>query len=265
MNPFEKIYNYRIVSRLDESEAVALTAQERAWLAIMLEHGAAGDAFAPDTLRKLRQLLQSEDRAEFGGALLEKAKSRERQVYHPLLRPLRRMILNGQGVRLTFRLKHGGVKADASGLPYKLEYSMVKREWYLLWYSGRGRSLMATKLSQIVAASETPIAAGQAAELRERIAQLLEERRRHAVVEVVRTYNAELSRILYAFSCFDKTVDYDEEANLYRIRVAYLADESEFLLSRIRFLGLRVRIVEGEDLRRRMLESADKAIARYET
>jgi hypothetical protein len=42
-----------------------------------------------------------------------------------------------------------------------------------------------------------------------------------------------------------------------------MRDDSEFLLSKIRFLGLRVKIVEGEYLKRRMLKSAAMAIDRY--
>lgn len=66
--------------------------------------------------------------------LIEKARSMEKQVYHPLLRTLRRLIMDKNGIRITYEIKGGRIKADHSGLPYKLEYSMVKREWYLLWY-----------------------------------------------------------------------------------------------------------------------------------
>lgn len=212
MNPFEKIFNYQIISRLDETNSFALTG---------------------------------------------------RQVYHPLLRTHRRIIMKGRGIRVTFRIKHGGIKTNQSGLPIKLEYSSVKREWYLLWYSTRGHSLMSTKLHNVVSVEETILPAERVDSLRAQV-DLLEERKVHAVVEVIRTFNAELSRILYAFSCFDKSVSYDDESNLYRIRVTCLADESEFLLSKIRFLGLRVKIVEGENLKRRMQESATKALARYD-
>ncbi|WP_372634318.1 WYL domain-containing protein [Cohnella sp.] len=262
MNPFEKIFNYQIISRLDESNAIALTSQERAWLRTALVHDSSADAFTPETLGKLRQLLQDESGTDHR-MIVEKAKNAERQVYHPLLRTLRRLIMQNKGMLLTSRIKHGGMKANQPGLPVKLEYSMVKREWYLLWYSTRGRAFMATKLQSIVSIEETILPPERVEELRGRVSALLEERRRQAVIEVVRTYSGELSRILYAFSCFDKSVSYDEKENLYRIHVTYLADEGEFLLSKIRFLGLRVKIVEGDELRRRMLESAEKALARY--
>lgn len=264
MNLFEKIFNYQIMSRLDETGSFALTSQERIWLKTMLGHSAASEAFTSDTLGKLGYLLEGEPSNEVREIIIEKAKSRERQVYHPLLRPLRRIIMMNLGIRITYRIKHGGMKANQSGFPYKLEYNMVKREWYLLWYATRNHSLMSTKLQSIVSVEETELPEDRVAFLKELLDRMLTERKQCAVIQVVQVYNAELSRILYAFSCFEKSVSYDEDANLYRIRVAYLADESEFLLSKIRFLGLRVKIVDGNHLQARMRESASKALARYE-
>lgn len=263
MNLFEKIFNYQIISRLDETSSFALTAQERTWLRMMLGHIASEDAFLPYTLGKLHEILQTEDATDIRGIIIEKAKNRERQVYHPLLRTLRRIIMRNLGVRLTYKIKHGGLKLNMSGFPYKLEYNMVKREWYLLWYDTRHHSLMSTKLQNIVAIEDVILTEERVQFLKDLLRRLLEERKELAVVQIVPTYNTELSRILYAFSCFEKTVTYDEASSIYRIHIAYLADESEFLLSKIRFLGLRVKIVIGDRLRFRMRESAAKALARY--
>ncbi|WP_040949757.1 WYL domain-containing protein [Gorillibacterium massiliense] len=265
MNLFEKIFNYQIISRLDEAGSFALTSQERTWLKTMLNHPASLEAFTPETLSKLYQLLQAEPSTEIRGIIIEKAKSQERQVYHPLLRSIRKMIMQNRGIRLTYKIKHGGVKANQSGFPYMLEYNMVKREWYLQWYCTRNRSLMSTKLQNIVSVEETILTEDRITELKALMEHLLQQRRELAVIQVVQSYNTELSRILYAFSCFEKTVTYDEASDIYRVHVTYPADESEFLLSKIRFLGLRVKIEEGERLKSRMMESATKALARYES
>ncbi|MNP83940.1 hypothetical protein D3C76_1830320 [compost metagenome] len=58
-------------------------------------------------------------------------------------------------------------------------------------------------------------------------------------------------------------MEYDEPSNTYQIRICALADEAEYLLSKIRFLGKRVRVVEGDYLKRRMLEASTKALERY--
>jgi len=263
MNPFEKIFNYQIISRLDEAGSTVLTSQERSWLKTMLMHPASTEAFTADTLNKLNILLDSEVSTEVRGIIIEKAKAQERQVYHPMLRTLRRMIMQDHGILLSYGIKHGGVKTNQSGFPHKLEYNMFKREWYLQWYSTRHRSLMSTKLKNIISVEKTILTSDQVTALKETLERLLEERKEFAVVQVIPRFNVELSRILYSFSCFEKSVSFDEHSSIYRIRVIYLRNESEFLLSKIRFLGLRVKIVEGEHLKRRMLESASKALARY--
>lgn len=263
MNLFEKIFNYQIMSRLGEAGAFAVTSQERSWLKTMLNHPAAAEAFAPETLAKLTAPLRDEADFELAEHVAEKAASLERHAYHPLLRPLRRIIAARQGIRLSYRLKHGGMQPAQSGFPYKLEYSMVKREWYLLWYNPRRRMLMSTRLRNIAEADMEPVPAGMAETWLSQIAAVLDSRKEYAMIEVVRMYNRELSRIMYAFSCFEKEVDYADEEDTYRIRLTFLGDECEYVLSKIRFLGKRVRIVEGEKLQRRMRESAAKALARY--
>lgn len=263
MNLFEKIFNYQIMSRLGEAGAFAITSQERSWLKAMLNHPASAEAFSLETLAKLAAALRDEADFELAEHVAEKAASVECQAYHPLLRPLRRIIAAQQGIRVSYRLKHGGMQPAQSGFPYKLEYSMVKREWYLLWYNPRRRMLMSTRLRNIAEVDMEPVPAGMAGIWLSRIAAVLDSRKEHAVIEVVRMYNRELSRIMYAFSCFEKEVEYADEEDTYRIRLTFLGDECEYVLSKIRFLGKRVRIVEGVKLQRRMRESAAKALARY--
>lgn len=263
MNLFEKIFNYQVISRLEESGAFALTSMERSWLRMMLEHPTAIDAFSMETKEQLQQVLDSESVMDIQDVIIEKVKSQVRQVYHPLLRQLRRIIMQGSGIRVTYRVKNGGVKENQSGFPYRLEYSMVKREWYLLWYNTRHHMLMSTKLHNVVTVDKVEIPVDRTAALKAKLADLLESRKEHAVIEVLRIFNPELSRILYAFACFEKQVSYDEPSDTYRIRVTFLSDESQFVLSKIRFLGTRVRIVESDHLQWRMRESSRKALARY--
>jgi predicted DNA-binding transcriptional regulator YafY len=95
------------------------------------------------------------------------------------------------------------------------------------------------------------------------INRLIEKQKRTVTIEIIRQYNQELSRILYAFSCFEKEVEYDEASHRYFIKLSYQSNEGEYILSKVRFLGQRVKIIEGDHLRRRMLESATKALSRY--
>lgn len=263
MNLFEKIFNHQIMSRLEDSGTVAVTSHERAWLKTMLTHPAADEAFTAGTLNKLQAILETEQAMDISPHLIEKARSKEQQVYHPLLGPLRRHILHQTGIRITYQLKDERLHTDHPGLPYKLEYSMVKREWYLLWYRMRHPALMSTKLQKIH--TITPETFGDAAveRMQREIAAAITSRQDDVRIEVVPIYNSELSRILYAFSSFEKTVEYDMASDTYSVRVALLGDEMEYLLSKLRFLGRRVRVVSDGYLKKRMLESSTKALARY--
>lgn len=264
MNLFEKIFNHQIISRLEDSGTFMVTSHERAWLKTMLEHPAAAEAFTAETMEKLRSALESDQVMDISHHLIEKARTMEKQVYHPLLRPLRRLIMNKTGIRITYEIKGGRVKTDHSGFPYKLEYSMVKREWYLLWYHTRHRAFMSTRLNKIHSALPEAIEPSAAENIPKIIGNTLDSRKSEATIEIVRVYNEELSRILYALSSFEKSVEYDEENDTYQIKVSLLGDEMEYLLSKIRFLGKRVRVVEGDYLKKRMLESSTKVLERYE-
>ncbi|GGG63561.1 WYL domain-containing protein [Paenibacillus radicis (ex Gao et al. 2016)] len=269
MSLFEKIYNYQMIARLEDAEAVAVTAQEREWLSAMLRRPEAEHAFSPSTLVKLRSLMNRDgDRAideseHIAEEILEKAASLTGQLYHPLLRPLREALTNRLGLQLTYAVKDGSVRMRQHGYPYKLEYSMVKREWYLLWFHLRRRCVMVTKLQNIAEAAEALIPAQQAEAAEKKMTAYYASKQQQAVIQIIPQFNRELSRILYAFSCFDKEVSYEESTDTYRITLIYLRDESDFVLSRIRFLGKRILVTEGDYLRKRMYEAAQKSLMRY--
>lgn len=262
MNPFEKIFNYQILSRLEDSGTFMITTHERGWLKTMLEHPAAAEAFLPETLDRL-QLMVEQDQTIDRDGLLHKAASKESHIYHPYIRPLRKAISGKQLLQLSFSMKDRRISLKQDCFPYKLEYSMVKREWYLLWYHIRNRMLMSTKLQKITEMEPQAHTAEDYEWLASKAASLLKKRSSSATIRVVPAYNGELSRILYAFSCFEKEVSFDEECGEYTIRLFFSGGDIEYVLSKTRFLGKRVRILESEHMRRRMLESATKALGRY--
>lgn len=263
MNPFEKIFNYQIISRLEDSGTFMVTSHERGWLKTMLQHPAAVEAFAPETLQRLMTILEQDQIVETNGLLLHKAASKEKHVYHALVRPLRRTIMNKQLVRLTYGIKDGRTYSEQAAFPYKLEYSMVKREWYLLWYNARHRTMMSTKLHKISGVNEETCSEEEYGQLLRVVQSLMEKRMKRVDIRVVKQYNEELSRILYAFSCFEKEVRYNADTDEYTIGLSFSNNESEYVLSKTRFLGKRVCIVDGEYMKSRMLESATKALGRY--
>lgn len=263
MNLFEKIFNYQILSKLEDSGAFMITTHERSWLKTMLEHSAAAAAFSPETLLRLQLMLEQEQTIDRDG-LLHKAASKELHVYHPSIRPIRNAISRKCLLLISYRMKNGQACSKQQCFPYKLEYSMVKREWYLLWYHTRNRKIMSTKLQNIIELDSQACTSEEFDQLAAKTDALWKERSINATIRVVREYNGELSRILYAYSCFEKEVSYSEESDEYTIQLFFSSGDSEFVLSKTRFLGKRVQIIESEHLRLRMLESATKALQRYE-
>lgn len=263
MNLFEKMFNYQMMTRLNETGLFTWTAQERAWLRMMLNHPAAPEALKPDTLEKMYDMLDAEQDLNLQDYLTEKAKSEEKSVFHPLLKPLRQMILHHHGFRLTGRVRNGRISQDQFGFPYKLEYSMVKKEWYVLWYAPLYNKLMSTKLRSIITVEAQPIQPETASQYNAKIAMLTENRKTTVTIEVLPEFNQELSRILYAFSCFSKQVEYVEAQQMYRIDLTISRNEMDYVLSKMRFLGKRVRIANHTALRARMSETAAKVLARY--
>ncbi|MCF7756288.1 WYL domain-containing protein [Paenibacillus xylanexedens] len=263
MNLFEKMFNYQMMTRLNETGLFTWTSQERAWLRMMLNHPAAREALSPVSLDKIHNMLNSEQNLNLQDYLTEKAKSEENSVSHPLLRQLRLIILHHQGFRLIGRVRNGRTSQDEFGFPYKLEYSMVKKEWYVLWYAPRFDKLMSTKLNSIVTVEAQPVEPDNASGYTARIAAITEKRKTTITIEVLPQFNQELSRILYAFSCFEKQVEYLEAKQTYRIELTVPRNEMDYVLSKMRFLGKRVRIADHTVLRERMSETAAKALARY--
>lgn len=263
MNLFEKMFNYQMMTRLNETGLFTWTSQERAWLRMMLNHPAAREALSPVTLDKMYNMLNGEQDLNLQDYLTEKAKSEENSVSHPLLRQLRLIILHHQGFRMTGRVRNGRTSHDEFGFPYKLEYSMVKKEWYVLWYAPRFDKLMSTKLHSIVTVEAQPVEPDTASGYTARIAVITEKRKMTITIEVLPEFNQELSRILYAFSCFEKQVEYLEAKQTYRIELTVPRNEMDYVLSKMRFLGKRVRIADHTVLRERMSETAAKALARY--
>ncbi|WP_127508819.1 WYL domain-containing protein [Paenibacillus humicus] len=263
MNPFEKIFNYQIASRLEDGGISTVTSHERSWLKGMLLHPAASEALMPETRLKLERLLEGVQALEPGSALISRAGSHERQVYHPHLRQLRQLIVSRSGFRITYEYKNGSAQTAQKGMPYKLEYSMVKREWYLLWYSQQHRMLMRSRLNGIHSVQAETLETMERERWMRASRIYLESHRGETIIQIVREYNEELSRIMYAFSCFEKEVAYDAEEDSYRVTLSYPRDEQDFLLSKLRFLGKRVRIVQGHYLKQRMRETAEKALRRY--
>lgn len=145
--------------------------------------------------------------------LIEKARIIEKQVYHPLLRTLRRHIMNKMGFRLTYGLRNGRVNTDCSGLQIGIFHGQTQMVFALVSYPAS--RLQCTRLQNIHSVTEESIALSTAESILKKLEKTLESRKTEVIIEIVRVYNAGLSRFLYAFSNFEKNVEYDAENDTY--------------------------------------------------
>ncbi len=264
MNPFEKIFSYQLASRLEEQQIFTLTSQERSWLKLMLSSAAAELAFDETTLSRLQQRLEPDNMPGVQNVVVEKAASSQHTDVPPTLMPLRRIMRKGQGVLLQRQNKYGQDVAPEHGVPWKLEYSAARQEWYLYWFNLYRSAPMTTRLKHIQSVIKQSVRHPEYEFVRQRMELYMQADQQELTIQLLPIYNKELTRILHAFSCFDKRVRFDEQQQTYSINVRFTNREREYVLNRLRFLGKRVQIIEGDDFKRRMKDTALRALARYE-
>jgi hypothetical protein len=85
-------------------------------------------------------------------------------------------------------------------------------------------------------------------------------------LQVLPQYDQELQRFFFAFSCFEKDIDYVKDSKgggSFHIKIWYRLEEEGFILSRIRFLGRFIKVITPVELQQKMRESALKALRNY--
>ncbi|WDF52816.1 WYL domain-containing protein [Paenibacillus sp. KACC 21273] len=264
MNLFEKIFSYQLTSVLEEHGTYTLTTQERIWLKTMLDHPIAGEALSADLIAKIIDCIPEEQQLLFQPALVEKAGSHHHHMYHTLIQPLRKSIRQQECVSIQYENKHGQVTGMQPAVPWRLEFSMVKREWYLIWYNLRSQVAMTTRLIRITQIEDLPaIESTQYNQIQQYMEQKATANQHQALIEILPQYNIELSRILHAFSCFEKQVKFSEDTQTYRIHLVFDGSETHYVLSKLRSLGKRVVVLENNYLQWRLFDASTKALSRY--
>ena len=265
MKLFDKMFNYELQSELakdgDCREAFPVTATEMIWLKQALLSQSAAAFLQPTTLAKLTGILeayQSDDMPE----IFEKAAvNSPEKVPPPSFQVLRQALKEKSGLLLSL-LSHGTRPTlPAPGWPILLEFNMARREWYLVWLRISDRKIRFTPLRHIPVAKllELPDSQSIASEA----AAALESHRLKAVVELNPAYPADRHRVLSALSAFDRDVEMGP-GGVYRISIRYFQNEEEYLLQRIRFLGLRVKLIAPRKLLGRMRDTIARVAEIYE-
>ena len=142
-----------------------------------------------------------------------------------------------------------------------LEFNMARREWYLVWMRLSDRRIRFTPLRDIRSVDFLELSDTQS--LSAEAAKALEARRLTAVVEMEPDYPTDRPRVLSALSAFDRAVEMGNK-DVYRISIRYFQNEEEYLLQRIRFLGLRVKLIAPRKLLGRMRDTIARVAEIYE-
>ena len=284
-NLFEKFYNYRLqqaladssVKRTDQKDkykreisypAVVgpfpITDAERSWLKTMLRDNNPSSFLEQKTVDKLNELLGSDSELDLSG-LVNRQTSRPQVPNEHIFNSLRYTVHRQQGICLTYRLNDGTVCNSVPGYPYRLEYSMTRREWYLIWLLLAEQTVLTTPIRAVwEVTTGDALPPDEISVFEAQIISHLKKRQQQAVIEVNTQYIDDLHRVFYVFSCFEREIVFDEVSQRYQLRVIYFEDERMYLLSKIRFLGKRVRLLEPTDLVQSMRKTIEKALRRYE-
>ena len=99
--------------------------------------------------------------------------------------------------------------------------------------------------------------------LQAKVAGWLQASQEEAVITVEESFPGAMLSVLSSFSCFETVVSPGKQKNTLQLRVLYQTDEREYVLQKIRFLGRRVTVEAPVELRERMRQTAEKALARY--
>lgn len=286
MKMFEKIH-VSDLRRLTEEEMENLfedwflypiTTKEKQWLkgAIQLEE--ASWFLEKETIEKVKDILKEEPLSSIEPFLKEKfvvhsnVKMSDREKGY--LKLLFDILTSQNGFRLSYHTNAGKYFEEISGIPFKLEFSMAKKQWYILWLGlhVKNQMIMLTPLRHVNALEAIEVNQYDFVQLQKQFNQFLEEEMLSVTLKlnnrffqsIKRDIHEEKHRIFYNFSCFDKEVIFDEKKEEYTLFIYYRKSEEKDLLRRVRLLGQRVIIMEPERLRKEMLGTALRALNRYE-
>ena len=263
---FEKINNHSLQQLLVTTDTpVPLTTIERGWLKRMLDLPVAGELLSEELRDKAGELVAQEEDFPEAARLVEKGKPAEK--YSPsatLLRQLRIAIRHRCQIRLSYLQSGGETCQDTRAIPCSLEFSMVRREWYLIWLEPERqmRRPITTPL-RLVQAVQPFDAVPNWDDYMRQFQEWLEKSQDTVTVMAEECYPGALLSVLSAFSCFDTKVESGKQKNTLRLSVRFQADEREYVLQKIRFLGRRVTVEGPEYFRERMRGTAEKALGRY--
>lgn len=265
MDLFEKIHNYQIQQELFTSGIFPVTKAEKSWLKMYLVKEQDNLFLSPKTRKKLEMLLDKMP-TFCTDHIIEKCTIRKTSVSSQHFHQIRQVLLNKSGAKIDYVTRNGVEYSQHKCVPFKLEFSMTKRVWSLLWLkidfvSPEDFFLMTTPVCCI--RRITPDKSIRYDNYLKHIECLMRFNYSTILIRLEPEYQEEMQRIFYAFSCFKKEVKYDPNDYSYQIKVFFQKAETDYILSKIRFLGRRIKVLEPESIIERLKETSQNALKRY--
>ena len=163
-----------------------------------------------------------------------------------------------RGIRYTYVTKDGAPPAEGRALPWKLEYSVYDRRWWIILYLPEEQRTVKAQLhnlSDITLGDPSPV---PEEEITAAMDRLMEPE--PVTLEVERTRGA-LERCFLVFEnqLFEQTRQLSDQR--YRLTFRYYRFDRSEILRRLLYLGPAVRLLGPADLRRDLIRLVDQALA----
>lgn len=285
-NLFKKFYNYRLQQEL-MSDTVFMpvdndkyntgkpckvttgpfvfTEEEKAWVKKIVNDPEANAFLQQTTIEKINNGIKTVPVQKKRGLCIKGAQIVPKSD-SPHFAALCRIMRARQGIRIDYRQNDGIERNGEYGYPYKLELSMSRQEWYIIWLPDKRMDIYYTPLRNIIAVEAWEGGAKNSQEHDEftrNIQTRLRQTMRTVSLLITKQHYYEIHRVVYALSCFEREMTFDEQSKQNILTIRYLPSEEEYLLSKIRFLSKIVTITSPERLIKRMHYTATKTLSRY--
>lgn len=267
MDIFQKIHNYEVqqflLSQLNKNAPLPITKIEKSWLKEMINRSDAVNYLTSETLGKLSEVLSHIDSLDSDCYVEEKRMIKSIYSATRYYRTLRDAILTQSCISIDYRLNDGEIRSEDIGIPWRLEFSLTRNEWYLLWCRDAEAVAMTVTPFRNITAVNSVIPHENYVERIQQLADVVHKSKKELQFFIQHQYNKERHRIFRIFSCFEKNINYDKEIDTYSMNVYYFVDDESYLIAKLRMLGKKVTVTGPADLLEVYISKVKAALDRY--
>jgi hypothetical protein len=233
---------------IDSKVPIRLTSIEKEWLKSVLQFDGVKMFLNESTIEKLNANLIEEIQ------IFEEVDS----IYDSKIKTIIKAIIESKIITCTYITLYGTVHTESRVIPYKIEYSLRIKSFWLIGYS------IDTKTMIKMAVDRIEINALSNYDVDINIKELVEEQKlTEPLVLEIKDQKGSLERALHSFSAYRKNGIYDREKDLHKVNIYYYTFDEYELLKDIISLGCHVKIVEPSSLKEKLLEKTQRQISMF--